>query len=158
MNNLKLFIISSCGIIADQLHKYYMIKHYGIISKSPVEITDFLNLVMVWNRGISFGLFNNITMANYFFIVFSTLVVIFLIFLAYKTKNKFEHISFSLIIGGATGNIIDRINYGAVADFFDFHISDYHWAAFNIADSLFFCGAALFIISNIFTKNDQKPE
>ncbi|HCR85529.1 MAG TPA: signal peptidase II, partial [Alphaproteobacteria bacterium] len=150
MNNLKLFIISSLGIFADQLHKYYMINIYKISQKAPAEIFEYLNFVMVWNRGISFGMFNNLAAANYFFIFFSTCVVIFIIFLANKTINKIEHLSFCLIVGGAIGNIIDRINYGAVADFFDFHIKGYHWPAFNIADALIFCGAALFILSNLF--------
>lgn len=158
MNNLKLFIVSFCGIAADQLHKYYMLNIYGIRERSPVEIADFLNFVLVWNKGISFGLFNGIATANYFFVAFSSCVVIFLIYLANKIKNKAEHLAISLIIGGAVGNIIDRINYGAVADFFDFHISKYHWPAFNIADSLIFCGATLFIISNIYTKDEKKND
>lgn len=150
MKLIKLLVIALICIIIDQGHKYYMIEIFDIAQISPVQVTGFFSLVMVWNKGISFGMFNGVETANYFFIIFSTLIVGFLIYLSEKSKNNVEQFAFSLIIGGALGNIIDRLNYGAVADFFDFHYANYHWPAFNFADSFIFCGAVLFIIYNLF--------
>jgi signal peptidase II len=149
MQLIKLILIATLCIILDQTHKYYMINIYEIKNFEIVKICDFLNFVMVWNKGISFGMFNGIKIANYFFIFFSSSIVVFLIYITEKSEKNIEVISFSLIIGGAVGNLIDRINYGAVADFFDFHINNYHYPAFNIADSCIFCGAVLFIFYNL---------
>jgi signal peptidase II len=145
-------------LIIDQLHKFYMLEIYQIDKKSFVEVTDFFNLVMVWNRGISFGMFHGAENSNYFFMVFTSLIVILLFYFIKKSESKLEAISFGMIIGGALGNLTDRILRGAVADFFDFHIAENHWPAFNIADSCVFCGAALLIITTIFFGNKNKTK
>lgn len=149
-------IVAVICLLIDQLHKFYMLEIYQIDKKNFVEITDFFNLVMVWNRGISFGMFHGADNSNYFFMGFTTLIVILLFYFIKKAGNKYEVIAFGMIIGGALGNLVDRIIRGAVADFFDFHIAGNHWPAFNIADSCVFCGAALLIITTIFFGNKNK--
>ena len=137
----KHFLILFFCMFVDQLHKFYMIDVYNIISKGVVEVTSFYNHVMVWNRGISFGMFQNHEYSNIFFLFFASLVILFILYLINNSKDEIEKIFLSVIVGGALGNIIDRIRFKAVADFFDFHIAGYHWPAFNIADSFVFIGA-----------------
>lgn len=151
-------IIALIALAIDQAQKYYMIAHYGIIEKKRVYVTEFFNFVMVWNKGISFGLFQNYTKSNYFFLAASSSIILLLTYMLNKSRSRFEAASLGLIIGGALGNIIDRIQYGAVADFFDFHIGDYHWPAFNIADSCIFCGAVLLIVYSIFLEKNEKTK
>lgn len=126
----------------------------------PVAITPFFNLVMVWNRGVSFGLMNERTM----FIpdvmnmkVLSIITISLLICSALTVwimveNRRFPVLAMGLIIGGAIGNIIDRIRFQAVADFFDFHIAGYHWPAFNIADMAIVIGVCLVLYDTLFLR------
>jgi signal peptidase II len=146
-------IIAVFAMLIDQLHKFYMIEIFDMPSKGTIQVTSFFNLVMVWNKGISFGMFQNFEKSNYFFLGFSSIIVLLIFYMLSKSANKIESVAFGLVIGGALGNIIDRIRYNAVADFFDFHVANKHWPAFNIADSCVFCGAALLIIASLFNFN-----
>ncbi|MEM6811058.1 MAG: signal peptidase II [Pseudomonadota bacterium] len=113
-----------------------------------LEVLPFFNLSMVWNKGVSFGMFQN---ENIWPLTILALVIsgIFSVWLA-KSKSWVETISLSMIIGGALGNVIDRLHFGAVADFFDFHIADWHYPAFNIADSLITVGIVILVIHSLF--------
>jgi signal peptidase II len=142
-------------LVLDQLHKFYMLEIFKMEQKNFVEVTNFFNLVMVWNRGISFGMFHDSQNSNYFFMGFTSIIVLVLFYFIKKSESKLEAIAFGMIIGGALGNLVDRIIRGAVADFFDFHIENNHWPAFNIADSCVFCGAALLVIATIFLGNKK---
>ena len=122
----------------------------GLFSDSQIEITSFFNLVHVWNRGVSFGMFNNLPNS---WIIFSTIqFLIAAALLVWLFKNEKIHFSYALglILGGAFGNLIDRILHGAVADFLDFHIFTYHWPAFNLADSAVFIGVMILCFDEIF--------
>lgn len=151
--NKKLFMIGIAiaifTIIADQLNKWYLIVVFDIPSKSPIEVTFFFDLVMVWNRGISFGLFQS-EYSIYIFSVLSVFIVIILLFWLKDNDKKIISVALGLLIGGALGNVIDRLNYGAVADFYYFHIGDNYFPAFNIADSSVFIGACMLIIDSLF--------
>ncbi len=153
---IKGLIIALFCIFLDQAHKYYMLEIYDMPEKKLVAITSFYNNVMVWNKGISFGLFQEFSKSNYFFLITSTLIILLLCYFLRKAKSNYEVIGYSAIIGGAVGNIIDRLRFGAVADFFDFHYAGFHWPAFNIADSCIFCGAMLLIIYSIFFENKNE--
>ena len=133
--------VAIIALLLDQLHKYYML-HVVQIDR-PIEITPFLNFVMVWNTGISFGMFQDYDYSRYIFIIIPLIIIIILQVWLKNTFNKLEALSIGLIIGGALGNVTDRVVYGAVADFFDVHVAGYHWPAFNIADSSVFVGAAI---------------
>lgn len=145
-------------LIFDQTTKYYVMNHvlseYGIISYS-----SFFNLVRAWNTGVSFSMFNN--WGNLGIIVLSAValtIVGFLLYWLYSEKVKLIQVSLGFIIGGAIGNVIDRIRLGAVFDFLDFHIGEHHWPAFNIADSFICLGAALIVLHGIFALKNKESE
>lgn len=153
----KYLIISMLCLITDQLHKYYMVDIYNMPAKGKVIVTDFFNHVMVWNRGISFGMMQDAEYSNIFFFFFSSFIIIFIFFLIRSSKIEAEKIFLSIIAGGALGNVFDRVRFGAVADFFDFHYNGYHWPAFNLADSFVFIGAfGMIAYTLLFSKNTDK--
>ena len=120
------------------------------------KIFPFFNLVMVWNQGISFGLFtqNGATGPLVLSALSAVISFIFLIWL-FRTTSRLQAFSIALIISGAIGNLVDRLRFGAVIDFIDIHVTGYHWPAFNIADSSVFTGVALLIIYSLFF--EKKP-
>ena len=121
-----------------------------------LKITEFFNLVTVWNNGVSFGMFSNFESAKFF--ILTTNLIILAILLIWLWRNQTIYLSWALglVIGGALGNIIDRIENGAVADFLDFHYMGYHWPAFNLADSFIFIGVTLLLLEGFFVKDSLK--
>lgn len=123
-----------------------------------IEITSFLNFVMVWNEGISFGLFDNPDdfesgqNMSIVFIGLALVVSILMIVWLALARGRMLAWALSLIVGGAIGNVIDRVRFGAVADFVDVHVSGMHWPAFNLADSAIAIGALLLVIDTMFSK------
>ena len=160
INNRRLFIISIIIVIIiliiDQMTKvFYLKKITDLMLNSDgteffIKKTKFLNIVLVWNSGISFGIFNGIKFMSYIIMSINILISYILIINIIKSNNYTESISLSLILGGAIGNIFDRFYRGSVIDFIDFHIKDYHWPAFNIADSSVFIGIFVYILYDIF--------
>ena len=137
-------------IFLDQVTKWWII-NYIMQPIKILPITPFFNIVLTWNSGISFGIFSN--QGSFSVIILSTLATLIVFFLAVwlmKAENKKLIIGLICIIGGAIGNIIDRVYHGAVIDFLDFHIKNYHWPAFNVADSCIFIGATLIILDSLF--------
>lgn len=118
---------------------------------NTIVLTPFLNFVMVWNTGISFGLFNSESQAMPLILTGVALLVsmLMLIWMA-LTPRRMVLIALALVIGGAVGNALDRIRFGAVVDFVDLHAGDWHWPAFNLADSAIVLGAILMIIDVMF--------
>lgn len=131
-------------IILDQYTKFFVLAK---THKDHFVILPFLNIVSVWNKGISFGLLSDTKYSNILFFCISFFIVIILLYLTFKDKGK-NILPYSLIIGGGIANIIDRTNYGAVFDFIDFHLGKYHWPAFNIADTAIFIGI-VFLFFNL---------
>lgn len=118
------------------------------MSAEPVMVAPFFNLVMVWNYGISFGLFQT---GMPLILVGTSLLIsaVFGVWLA-RVRHWPPAIALSLVIGGALGNVIDRVRFGAVADFLDFHWRGWHYPAFNVADAAITCGIALLLIDGVF--------
>jgi signal peptidase II len=112
-----------------------------------IEILPFLRIVNVRNKGAAFGIFSNLD--NNVFIFASILAIIGISLYIFKTGDSLELSSLSLILGGAIGNLIDRIKIKQVIDFIDFFVNDWHWPAFNIADSALSIGILLFLLANI---------
>ena len=135
--------IASATVLADQAHKAWMLYVYDIEAKGTVTVTPFFDLVMVWNKGISYGLFRQESATGRWGLILFALVasVVFAVWLA-RFESRLAAVSIGLIIGGAIGNAIDRIAYGAVADFFVLHAFGYEWYAFNIADTVIVAGVA----------------
>jgi signal peptidase II len=148
-------LIATTIVIIDQISKYLVVNIIrAIILKTNgihthIRKTFFLNIVLVWNRGISFGMFNNDGFISIILLPFVLLITIYVLYNLWKTKSLLSMIYFSLIIGGAIGNILDRIVYGAVVDFIDFHIKNLHWPAFNVADVSICCGTFLYLVEDL---------
>ena len=120
-----------------------------------IKVTDFFNIVKVWNNGVSFGMFNNLEYGRYIFVVIVAIIAAIMLVWMYKSKNSIVSYALSFIIGGAFGNMIDRMVNSAVADFLDFHIYGYHWPAFNLADSAVFIGVAMLIFDDLILKKKK---
>jgi signal peptidase II len=122
-----------------------------------IEITSFFNLTMVWNKGVSFGLLNNLGDYGPLILIAVALLasMLMLVWLA-LTPRPLLATALSLIVGGAIGNVIDRVRFGAVADFFDLHYAGWHWPAFNIADSCIVIGAG-FLLLDAFLRPKTEP-
>ena len=116
-----------------------------------IDVLPFFNLVMVWNKGISFGLFNESTAYGpLLLLIAATIIVISFCLWLRRTDSALVASGLVLIIGGALGNMLDRVRFGAVADFLDFHVAGLHWPAFNIADSAICIGIAMLLIHGLF--------
>lgn len=139
-------------LFSDQISKWIVIN--SLISGECLEITPFFNIVFVENRGITFGMFSGYISSDVLALVSSFIVLALLVSL--KKLPKHYTMSASLIIGGAIGNVIDRICRGAVVDFLDFHALEYHWPAFNIADSAIVMGVAMAFIISLGEQQCQK--
>ncbi len=147
MNIKMFFIIIGATLCLDQITKWLVINNIQPY-KEIIKINSFLNLVHIRNTGMAFGLFSGKgDLFQIFFIVSSLIAVIALSYYHFTSKIFFlKTVACSLIIGGALGNLIDRLFYGNVIDFIDFHIGKYHWPAFNIADSVISIGVFLLFL------------
>ena len=146
-NLLLIFLIF---IFFDYVSKLWAIENLFMQYRS-IELTSFLSMTPVWNSGISFGFFQDSgEIGRYGFTGFAFGVSIWLIYSSIKLP-RYSSLGFILIASGAIGNAIDRILYGKVVDFIDFHIEDLHWPAFNLADTIIFVGATLFLYNQFFT-------
>ncbi|SDH70359.1 signal peptidase II [Roseospirillum parvum] len=134
-------------LLLDQLTKWVMVS-LVMVPPRIIEVTPFFNLVMAWNTGVSFSLF---TGAGPWLLTGLSLGIAggLMLWLA-RADGKRLRLALSLIIGGAIGNAIDRIRFGAVADFLDVHAMGYHWPAFNVADSAITIGAVLLVWDSLF--------
>jgi signal peptidase II len=142
----------------DQLSKGYMLESLGMNHRPPIEIAPFFNLVMVWNSGVSFGMFAAAKQPLALIFLSAAILVILLVWLA-RTPSMLVAVALGCVMGGAIGNVIDRLRFGAVADFFDFHLGAYHWPAFNIADSAIFIGIVLLCLHSMLSsaKKEGSP-
>lgn len=164
IKNKKLFLtgilIAIFFIIIDQLTKILVFRRLTILSRKTlgihrhIKITPFFNLVKVWNRGVSFGMLNNLAYGQIILSVITIAITIFVLYLLWKSETRYSMIYLSLIIGGAIGNLIDRIRFGAVADFLDFYLGDYHWPAFNVADSIVCIGVFMILVESLVVRKD----
>lgn len=133
-------------ILLDQLTKYLVIKN--INPSDSIEIFPFLHLVNIRNTGAAFGMFRNVS--SNFFIIVSIAAIIFVTYLI--VTNTYNKVGLSFLLGGSIGNIIDRFQHGEVVDFIDFSIGDFHWPAFNVADSSLTIGIALILLTAFLKK------
>lgn len=146
--------LAALALVLDQASKTWILES---VMQPPqvIEVTPFFNLVLAWNRGVSFGMFNN--QSDYGPYLLTGLAVVIIIALAvwlWRATTRLSVLALGMIIGGAIGNVVDRIQYGAVVDFLDVHAFGYHWPAFNVADSAVCVGAAILILESLFTKGE----
>ncbi len=135
------FTAALVTLVLDQASKLYTLFVYDLPVKEPVELAPFVKLIMVWNRGISYGLFQqNSDLGRWVLIVVSILAAIGLSFWISRAAGRVLALSLGLIVGGALGNVIDRLAYGAVFDFIQLHIGTWSWYVFNVADAAIVAG------------------
>ena len=116
----------------------------------PVEIAPFFNIVLVWNRGVSFGMFGST--GPLVLAALAAAVAVALVVWMLRSPRRFEALALGAVAGGAGGNILDRLVRGAVVDFLDFHIGGWHWYAFNLADSAITVGIAMLLFDAAFIR------
>jgi len=142
--------LASLVLILDQLSKWWIV---SVVMQPPkiIPLTSFFNLVLGCNRGISFGFFHRDSAFNAWGLPAIALVITaFLLVWLWRSSGMMISIAIGSIIGGALGNVVDRLRFGAVADFLDFHVFGYHWPAFNLADMGITLGAVLLIYDSLF--------
>jgi signal peptidase II len=144
-------IVSSSVVILDFISKN-IIETY-VKSYEAIDLLPILRIVNVKNTGAAFGILTSL--GNSTFIIISCFAILFIAFYIYKSTRMLEIMSLSLVIGGAIGNLIDRVRIGKVIDFIDFFVGTWHWPAFNIADSALTVGIVLFILSNLLQYKHQ---
>ena len=158
--NLKKILLNSIIIsiifLIDRISKIYILKIAELENTVDIYLTPYLNLYLIWNKGIAFGLFS----FEKSFIYQSISLVIFiisivLIIMIIKLEG-FKRYSIILILGGALGNLFDRIYYSAVPDFIDFHINSFHWFVFNVADIFITAGVICLIFDEMFIDNKKR--
>ena len=156
----KSFIISSLLVFSifllDRLSKIYVIFLDNKFFGSEIFSSKFLNISLIWNEGIAFGLLSFNEKIFYNLLTFIILVIILIIFFMVLKSYGLKKYSLLMILGGAFGNVYDRIFYGAVPDFIDFHVGDFHWFIFNIADVFITLGVILMIILEFIDINKEK--
>ena len=157
-NNKKVYIFSLLlcffVIVFDQASKWSILAF--IPTGTVINIFPSVNLILTFNFGTSFGLLSPNTMVqSYMIIGLTMLCLIFLIYVFFKLKTTTEKILSSLLIGGAIGNLIDRFYHGAVVDFIDVYYNNWHWPAFNFADSAIVCGACLLILDGAINRQND---
>ena len=140
-------VVTLLALALDQLSKWWMLHVYKLAERGRVEVTPFFDLVMLWNTGISYGLFpQESDLGRYLLIGFSFLVSAALFVWMLRSHSGLLAIALGLIIGGALGNAIDRLVYGAVADFVSLHAFGFYWYVFNVADVAIVAGVGLLIL------------
>ena len=150
-------LLAATVILLDQASKYWIV-HHVMAPPRIIEVTSFFNIVMVWNKGASFGLFSSQSpwtqaLLGGLAVVISIVLVVWLT----KAGNRWLATSLGLVIGGALGNAIDRAIYRAVADFLDFHAAGYHWPSFNVADIAITIGVIMLLLDGLIAgRRDNK--
>jgi signal peptidase II len=143
--------IATLVLLADQLHKAWMLYVYDIGAKGTVTLTPFFDLVLVWNQGVSYGLLAQRTeLGRWGLILFAFAAAIALVVWLARFTSPLAAAAIGLIIGGAVGNAVDRILYGAVADFFSLHAFGFEWYVFNIADTAIVAGVVGLLYESLF--------
>ena len=151
--NLSLVLLI---ILFDRISKIYIIYLDKKFLGSEIFSSDFLNITLIWNEGIAFGLFSFDEKYLYNFLTLFIVIIILIIFFMLIKSKGFKKYSLIMILGGAIGNIFDRIFYKAVPDFIDFHIGNFHWFIFNFADVFITLGVFFMILSEFIGNNNAK--
>ncbi len=135
------------------IDRYSKIEIINNFSDTIVYLNDFLNFDLIWNTGIGFGIFSTNSELFYNLITFLIGIVIFILIYFLIISNSVEKLIYSIIIGGALGNLYDRLVFKAVPDFIDLHYANFHWFTFNVADIFISIGIIFFIIRGYFVRN-----
>ncbi len=148
------------AFVADQGHKWWMLNVTGIKLGDRIEVTPFFDLILVWNKGVSYGLFQQEGLAGRIALgLFSLLAVIALaVWLARSPQTRLTATAIGLVMGGALGNALDRLIRPGVADFFSLHAYGYNWYIFNIADIAIVAGVVALLYDALFVDDETAPK
>ena len=155
----KLFLLNLSIVIIifliDRVTKYHVINLFENFNDQKIFITSFLNIYLIWNEGIAFGLFSSGNENVYNFITFLIFIINLIIIYILFNLNDIRKYFFMIVLGGSLGNLFDRLIYNSVPDFIDFHINNFHWFIFNPADIFITIGITCLILDEIFFKNQR---
>ena len=153
--NIFYFFFILFIFILDRISKLWIISIFNSENNLEIKISSFINLNLIWNKGIAFGLFSYGEKFEYNLLTGLIIMIISIVFwMIIKTKGL-EKYGFLMILGGALGNIFDRLYYSAVPDFIDIYYKNFHWFVFNVADIFITVGVLMLIINEITIKNHK---
>lgn len=140
--------------LVDQFSKWLLLDRMGDVHRT-IPVFSWLNLVLVWNKGVTFGMLNRGGQHYMPYVLIGVAAIILFLLGRWLWRTSSTAVSLALggIMGGAIGNVIDRARYGAVVDFLDFHYANYHWYAFNVADAAIVLGVSLLLIDGLIRGN-----
>ena len=152
------FTIISLIFLIDRFSKIYILRLADVSNLLDIYINPYLNFYLIWNKGIAFGLFSfdDNFVYNLISLIISVITIIILIMII--KSNGFKKYSLIFIFGGSISNIFDRLYFAAVPDFIDFHINDFHWFIFNVADIFISIGVICLILDEIYNNKRRSNE
>mgnify|MGYP001191234875 CR=1 FL=1 len=154
LKSLIIFIIFSF----DRISKNYVINLFNETQFDEIYLLKFINIFFTWNEGIAFGLLNFDNRTIYSLIsIFIAIISLVILYFVFKNKD-YSGYFFAMVLGGALGNLFDRIKYSAVPDFIDLHIGNYHWFIFNVADIFISIGLICLIFLELYSKKRKEYE
>jgi signal peptidase II len=153
--NIFYFFFILFIFILDRISKLWIISIFNSENNLEIKISSFINLNLIWNKGIAFGLFSYGEKFEYNLLTGLIIMIIAIVFLMIIKTKGFEKYGFLMILGGALGNIFDRLYYSAVPDFIDIYYKNFHWFVFNVADIFITVGVLMLIINEITIKNHK---
>ena len=152
------FTIIAFIFLLDRVSKIYILKEAELENIVDIYINPYLNFYLIWNKGIAFGMFSFSESLIYNIITLAIASIIIIVLIMLLNTKGFRSYCFIFVAGGALGNLFDRIYYSAVPDFIDFHINDFHWFIFNVADIFITLGIICLIFDEIFVNNKKNEK
>ena len=144
--------------LADRVSKIYILKIADLQNVVDIYLTPYANFYLIWNKGIAFGLFSFEGNFLYNLITLIIMTIIIAVFVLTINTNGFRRYALLFVLGGALGNLFDRIYYSAVPDFIDLHINNFHWFIFNVADIFITLGIICLILDEVFNNNKKNEK
>ena len=139
----------SIGVLVLDYATKWLVREWIMVGRRSISITDYFSLVLIGNPGVSFGMLGAADLSPILLSLVSFAVAVALVVWLYRIKERTGALALALLIGGALGNGLDRLRYGTVTDFLDFHLGGWHWPAFNVADICVVIGAALLMFESL---------
>ena len=153
--NFFYFCIIITIFLIDRISKLWMISLSNSVDTPKIELLPFINLHLIWNKGIAFGLFSFSEKSNYNLLTVLILIIIFVVFWMIIRTKGLEKYGFLMVFGGSLGNVYDRLFYSSVPDFIDIYYKNFHWFIFNVADIFITLGVIILILNEFILKNQK---
>jgi len=151
-------IIIFIVFLIDRISKILILNFFSENQLDDYYVNSFLNLILVWNQGIAFGLFQSESLIYHLLSIVIATVIAFVVYLIYISEKKYEIFFYGLITGGAIGNLFDRLYFSAVPDFIDLHYNNFHWFTFNVSDIWITIGIIGILIFDLFKLENKDNE